>query len=201
MPAYVRYIWSTGDMLSGNRFNNLETQYDAAMSMVATTLWPVNCIFITVSAIAPATLLGFGTWTAFGVGRVLVGYDASQAEFNLAEKTGGEKTHQLTINEMPSHTHIQDSHNHTQNAHNHNQTAHSHSLSGFNNFVDVANAGTTTPIIDNSGTFTTNGTVAVNQATTAVNQDTVAVNQNTGGDVGHNNLQPTIIVRFWKRLA
>lgn len=53
----------------------------------------------------PATYLGFGTWQYWGSGRVPVGVDTSQTEFNTVEKTGGEKTHQLTVDEMPSHSH------------------------------------------------------------------------------------------------
>ena len=45
----------------------------------------------------PATLLGFGTWQAVA-GRVTVGYDATQTEFNAAEKTGGNKN-------LQAHTH------------------------------------------------------------------------------------------------
>ena len=38
-------------------------------------------------------------------GRIPVGYDNSQTEFDTLGETGGEKTHTLTINEMPSHYH------------------------------------------------------------------------------------------------
>lgn len=38
-------------------------------------------------------------------GRVPVGYDSNQFEFDNLGETGGEKTHQLTVNEMPSHNH------------------------------------------------------------------------------------------------
>ena len=38
-------------------------------------------------------------------GRIPVGYDANQVEFNGLGKIGGNKTHQLTISEMPAHTH------------------------------------------------------------------------------------------------
>lgn len=38
-------------------------------------------------------------------GRVPVGYDATQTEFNTTGKTGGEKKHTLTIQEMPAHNH------------------------------------------------------------------------------------------------
>lgn len=44
----------------------------------------------------PATLLGFGTWSAIA-GRVTVGYDGTQTEFNAAEKTGGHKSLQAHV--------------------------------------------------------------------------------------------------------
>lgn len=67
---------------------------------------PVGSIYINSSVSTnPSTLLGYGTWQAFGAGKVLVGFDAGQTEFDTAEETGGSKTHTLTIGEMPAHTH------------------------------------------------------------------------------------------------
>jgi len=51
------------------------------------------------------TLLGFGTWVSFGTGKVIVGYDASDSDFDALQETGGSKTHTLTTAELPSHTH------------------------------------------------------------------------------------------------
>ena len=67
-------------------------------------VYPIGSIYLSVSSTNPATLFG-GTWVAWGTGRVPVGLDTSQSEFNTVEKTGGEKTHKLTIGEMPNHTH------------------------------------------------------------------------------------------------
>jgi hypothetical protein len=55
----------------------------------------------------PATLLGFGTWTAHGTGRTTVAIDAGQAEFATLGQTGGAKTHLLTSAEsgLPAHNH------------------------------------------------------------------------------------------------
>jgi hypothetical protein len=69
--------------------------------------FPIGAVFISVVATNPATLLGYGTWAAFGAGRVIVGLDAGDADFDVAEETGGEKTHTLSVAEMPAHTHIQ----------------------------------------------------------------------------------------------
>ena len=54
--------------------------------------FPIGSVFIAVVITNPATLLGYGTWAALGAGRVLVGYDAADADFNASKKTGGAKT-------------------------------------------------------------------------------------------------------------
>lgn len=69
--------------------------------------FPVGSVFMAVVATNPATLLGYGTWSAFGAGRMPVGFDSGQTEFDTVEETGGAKTHTLTTGEMPSHTHVE----------------------------------------------------------------------------------------------
>ena len=66
--------------------------------------YPVGALFFTTVATNPGTLYG-GTWAAWGGGRTPVGVNAADTDFNAVEKTGGEKTHTLTVDEMPSHTH------------------------------------------------------------------------------------------------
>ena len=64
-------------------------------------VYPVGSIYINASVSTnPGTLLGFGTWTAFGAGRVPVGINDSDSDFNEAEETGGSKTHTLTEAEI-----------------------------------------------------------------------------------------------------
>ena len=68
--------------------------------------YPIGSIYMNASNSAnPSSLLGFGTWVAFGAGRVLVGLDSGQSEFDSIGETGGSKTHTLTEAEMPSHNH------------------------------------------------------------------------------------------------
>ena len=88
---------TTGGELQINGTNVLEKVY------------PVGSVYINASVSTnPATLLGFGTWMAFGAGRVMVGLDSSDTDFDSAEETGGAKTHTLTVNEIPAHTHTLD---------------------------------------------------------------------------------------------
>lgn len=63
--------------------------------------FPIGAVFIAVDATNPGTLLGYGTWSAFGTGRVLVGRDAADTDFDLVEETGGQKAHVLSPDEVP----------------------------------------------------------------------------------------------------
>lgn len=128
-------------------------------------VYPVGSIYINAtSATNPATLLGFGTWVAFGAGRVPVGFDATQTEFNTNEKTGGAKTHTLTASEMPAHTHTIGSNVWSQDA-------------GY-------------------GQVTIGSTSGANRANIVS-----GVSSSAGSGAAHNNLQPYITVRMWKRTA
>ena len=99
----------------------------------------------------------------------------------LGEKVGYEK-HQLTIPEMPIHTHtgVTD----TQGAHNHGGNTGSASAGTASSDANVVSFAGTTSVPDNgdhSHTISTDGAHAHNFTT----------NQ-TGGDGYHNNMQPTL---------
>lgn len=78
---------------------------DSLWKLMQQRSYPVGELLITRRGGNPATWMGFGTWTEHGSGRVLVGYDASDIDFNTLDKTGGSKTHVLTESEIPAHTH------------------------------------------------------------------------------------------------
>lgn len=91
---------------TGHSFPKLTTAALTALGIASVlAAWPVGSVFIGVVATNPNTLLGGGTWVAFGAGRVLVGIDATQTEFDVVRETGGAKTHTLSTAEMPSHDH------------------------------------------------------------------------------------------------
>lgn len=76
--------------------NGIADLYDA--------IFPIGQIIIKGDDADYSNWLGF-TWERTAVGKVLVGYDNGDTDFNTIGKTGGEKTHTLTIDEMPSHNH------------------------------------------------------------------------------------------------
>lgn len=70
-------------------------------------LYPVGSIYMsaTMSTVEQVQTAFGGTWVAWGAGRVPVGVDPNDTSFDTVEETGGEKTHKLTIAEMPRHRH------------------------------------------------------------------------------------------------
>jgi hypothetical protein len=150
-------------------------------------LHPVGSIYINAGVTTnPATLLGFGTWTAFGAGRVMVGLDAGDALFDALEEAGGSKDATLV------------SHNHTGTTNG--DGAHTHSyvraFTGNNNTMwhtDVSNA-----VATGQDNFT-GGTVG---AIEAVGNHSHGFTTSTQGSSATNaNLQPYITVAMWKRTA
>jgi hypothetical protein len=146
-------------------------------------LHPVGSIYINATdSTNPGTLLGFGTWSAFGAGRVPVGFDASDSLFDTAEETGGSKDAIVV-----SHTHTATS-TVTDPGHIHTLTGRTHSVSNGNatEFGDGASSGYS-------------NTDSVQNATTGI---TVATTNASAGSSGTNaNLQPYITVFMWKRAA
>tara|TARA_R110000868_G_scaffold156582_2_gene383496 strand:- start:399 stop:1073 length:675 start_codon:yes stop_codon:yes gene_type:complete len=136
-------------------------------------LYPVGTIYTNAtSSTNPATSLGFGTWTAFGAGRVMVGFNSSNALFDTAEETGGSAdsivvshTHTTTVTD-PGHTH-----------------------------------GTTSALIA-GGSFVApgGGSFSPGALPTATTGITVA-NASTGVSGTDTNYQPYITVYMWKRTA
>ena len=201
----------------------LEQQsFDALSSSLLNKLYPVGSIKMSVENRNPALDIG-GTWTVWGSGRVPVGVNTTDTDFNTVEKTGGSKTNTLTTAQIPAHSHTQNSHNHTQNSHNHTQNAHRHRTGniGRNNtsnehdalmhegseakkvLFDGRHVSTGGNIYrdENAVAGLTNNITPTNQVATAVNLAATATNNNTGGGEAHNNLQPFITCYFFKRTA
>lgn len=138
---------------------------------------PVGFVFISVVSTNPATLLGYGTWSAFGQGRVLVGINPGEVEFNSLRQTGGAKSVTLTTTEMPVHSHgVTD-------------PGHSHGLTAMQS--NGGNSG-----VPSGG----NGVAGTNSALTTANATGVTV-QNAGSGAAHYNIQPYIVVYMWERIA
>jgi hypothetical protein len=101
---------------AGNNTTRLATTafVKTAADALNAAAYPVGAIFTTTvnyaNSAAVVAAIGGTTWAAFGGGRVLVGLDSGDTDFDTAEETGGSKTpstasHTLTTSEIPSHSH------------------------------------------------------------------------------------------------
>ncbi|MGJ4748640.1 phage baseplate protein, partial [Leptospira sp. SA-E8] len=80
-------IWSDALDYLAMKVNELQS---AAVVQVLQAAYPVGSVYINASVDTnPNALLGFGTWTEIGAGRVLVGQDTSNALFDALAETGG----------------------------------------------------------------------------------------------------------------
>jgi hypothetical protein len=158
--------------------------FGTATNQIATTafvqaalqaLHPVGSIYINATNSAnPSTYFGFGTWVAFGAGRVPVGFNAADPLFDSAEETGGSKDAIVV-----SHTHTVTDPGHTHSGNNFLKANESGGVDGL--LTQIA-----TPV--NYG-----GTIA---------SATTGITVNSTGSSGTNaNLQPYITVYMWKRTA
>lgn len=70
------------------------------LTALCNLVYPVGIVITLGVSTNPNTLLGFGTWAAIA-GKVIVGIDNTQTEFDTLNETGGEKMHTLTAGETP----------------------------------------------------------------------------------------------------
>ena len=158
---------------------NSEKLSGKSLAEIMLALYPVGSIYISTSSTSPASLFG-GEWTQIN-GRFLIGTGApennddgtSPGSYDFAaDSKGGEATHTLTINEMPSHNHS------LVRQQWYMSDSVVSSMSG-SIFSWKSNEGGTT-----SGTYTNTYDIGY-----------------TGGSNPHNNLPPYLAVYMWKRVS
>lgn len=165
----------------------------AALTQIATVatvqaLYPVGSLYLNATnSTNPATLLGFGTWVAFGAGRMPVGFNAADPLFDSAEETGGSKDAVVV-----SHTHTGTTagvgdHNHALIQGREFTPAY-----GANEGIGIGNYPLESGRGSSEWTNTTQGAGAHSHTFTT---------NSTGSSATNANLPPYITVYMWKRTA
>ena len=131
---------------------------------------PVGSVYITISSsFNPANHWG-GTWSKIAEGQCLIQAGATYA----LGSTGGEATHTLTTDEMPSHTH--------------------HTNDGWSGWAQAREG------MGEAMTYSkklNGGSNKYQDTVTGMDSELCY----TGGDAAHNNLPPYLAVNIWKRTA
>lgn len=148
-------------------------------------IYPVGSVYTTTGNQNPNQLWAGTTWERYAAGRVLVGA-GSYAENGVTYTytngaTGGEVKHQLTADEMPSHSHSAS----CSTDGNHAHTFYLAADGSPDNGKKGANTGH-----DSTGTTSYAGN----------HSHTITI-ASTGGNGSHENRQPYTVVNFWRRTA
>ena len=154
-------------------------------------IYPVGSIYMSVNATNPSAYFG-GTWVAWGAGRVPVGINTSDSNFNTVEKTGGAAAVTLSATQIPSHTHAKGT------LATASAGAHTHNLQ--NQKAPWGTNASNRVLVDATSGYT----AVTNKATTSAGAHSHTVSGSTaatGGGGSHNNLQPYIVCYMWKRTA
>ena len=174
---------SLEDIYRNNHLFKLLDKLFMKNSEILDKTYPVGSIYMSVNNNNPSELFG-GTWEQIQ-GKFLL---ASSNSHPLGEQKG-EETHTLTVNEIPSHTHVQNAHKHSADT-NYFVTSNSNLSTGDAKRVATANTGGNYYVQS-----TDKPTITRNQYT----KEATATNQNTGGGQAHNNMPPYLAVNVWKR--
>jgi hypothetical protein len=164
---------------AGNNSTALSTTAytDAAITAVKAALFPVGAIYTATVSTNPGTLLGFGTWTAFGAGRVLIGNGGGFS----AGATGGSADATVV------------SHSHTGSSSTVGD--HTHGINGGTGVQGQAGAGF------GYGASNDNTSVRIT-STDSGGSHSHSITVDAAGSSGTNaNLQPYIVVYMWQRTA
>lgn len=151
--------------------------------LIIDMVYPVGSYYWSSNATNPSSIFG-GTWEQIKDRFVL----AAGNSYKVGA-TGGEATHKLTVNEMPSHNH---------SASTNSTGSHSHYVNAKGTDDEAGNYG-----LQYEGGFSGRCLVGGGNywsSSNGAHSHSVTVN-NTGGSGAHNNMPPYIVAYCWHRTA
>lgn len=171
--------------------NTTQLATTAFVQAALQAVYPVGSVYISATSTNPATTFGFGTWAAFGAGKVLVGQDTGDSSFNTLEETGGSKNASVV-----SHTHTVDGGAHQHFVVTNGVVSESGDVTASNSLSESATQ-------SGSSYQSYIGRPGAGVANVGLSSSTAHTHDvSTEGSSGTNaNLQPYVVVKMWKRTA
>lgn len=190
----------------GNPISTTYVKSASLISLIREAVYPVGSIKMSATNVNPSTYLG-GTWVAWGSGKVPVGVDTNDSNFNTSEKTGGtasvsiSHTHSIaartsgaTAPGIPAHTHSWSGTTSSSGSHSHAAAgAHTHAYS-FGYYNVGSGSGSTYKYTTFSGTtssYSTSSAGSHSHAAAGAHTHTVSgTTGSTGSGSSHTHSVP-----------
>lgn len=174
--------------------------------------FPVGAVYVNVTGVNPATELGYGTWTAIGAGRALVGFASGDPEFGTLEGTPGATTvtptgstqtvsdHTHTYTEVPNHVHPLTL----------GDPSHAHTVPILSSGIGTAGTVGVQGVSETNGTKLSSEVAPATPSSPTSNPTGGVATGTTAQAGGHSHgagtlavkvVQPSLVVCFWKRTA
>ena len=194
--------------MNSNQIDNLMAASEDDHVVRFDQIYPVGSVYINASNSAnPSTYLGVGTWTRIGAGKVMVGQDGSDADFNQTSDEGGNKTATLNIANLAQHNHTVNPASTTLSlsVSQSDAGAHSHTYTAPGSTpVDAGGDATDNTDVSTGGANTNEITSGVGNHNHGIGvSGTVDIGEFNSGQTGSGDsfsiLQPYIVVYMWVR--
>ena len=169
--AAVRNISYGTNAPTGGNNGDIYAQYGSSLDLI-NLIYPVGSVYITLSSANPSTFFPGTTWNKLE-NRFLLGCGTDYPTLGIE---GGESTHTLTVEEIPSHTHP------VKIDYNDNNT-------------------TSRPVVGWYGTSNPGGAVGVVTNPAYYAQNSRLTVSNVGGGNPHSIMPPYLVVNMWQRTA
>lgn len=161
--------------LTDAEYTELSTLLGGAISSLSDWFYPVGAVVASTKAAFNPNNIYHGTWQRIAKGKTLVGVNEDDTDFATGKKTGGEKTHTLTVSEMPEHG--------------------GHLRSGtWVSDGDFTSKYLSSSVLSSYGAYG-RGWDSINGG------EAYPARISIGGNSSHNNMQPYYTVYYWERTA
>lgn len=211
-PLYANALSVTEQLTNvENAVSELDERMIIYENSILDKTYPIGSIFETTnySTVSQVENAFGGKWQVYGSGRILIGIDTGNSNFNTVDKTGGVSSITLATSNLPSHTHSIPQLTISTSA----SGAHSHAV---NSFHDQSGYNVTIPAgahyfkfaglsYSGASSMSNRNRLGGVKAESATHKHNITTTKNTaeatGSTTTFTNIQPSIAVYRYQRIS